>query len=133
MKKVIKLTESDLIKIVKRVIKEQTEQGTVTTTTTMGGPVVPKNSVLKVDDDVINHFRKFKVDFKKEETPEDFLGKLNKSNVGINAFHITSEGWKFPIQPVFVNIPLENSNIRLSFEPFNKERGVYMFRVTKSF
>lgn len=123
MKKVIKLTESDLIKIVKRVIAEQTKQG----------PVIPKNSVLKVDDDVINHFRKFKVDFKKEETPEDFLEKLNKSNVGINAFHISAEGWKFPIQPVFVNIPLENSNVRLSFEPFNKERGIYMFRVTKSF
>jgi len=123
MKKVIKLTESDLIKIVKRVIKEQTEQG----------PVVPKNSVLKVDEDVINHFRKFNVDFKKEETPETFLEKMNKSNVGINAFHITSEGWKFPIQPVFVNIPLEKSNVRLSFEPFNKERGIYMFRVTKSF
>jgi hypothetical protein len=123
MKKVIKLTESDLIKLVKRVIKEQTEQG----------PVVPKNSVLKVDEDVINHFRKFNVDFKKEETPEDFLGKLNKSNVGINAFHITSEGWKFPIEPVFVNVPLKKSNIRLSFEPFNKENGKYMFRVTRSF
>ncbi len=123
MKKVIKLTESDLIKIVKRVIAEQTEQG----------PVVPKNSVLKVDEDVINHFRKFNVDFEKEETPETFLEKMNKSNVGINAFHITSEGWKFPIQPVFVNIPLEKSNVRLSFEPFNKERGIYMFRVTKYF
>jgi hypothetical protein len=123
MSKIIKLTESDLVKIVKRVIEEQTDRG----------PVIPKNSILKVDEDVINHFRKFKVDFKKEETPEDFLGKLNKSNVGINAFHISAEGWKFPIQPVFVNIPLENSNVRLSFEPFNKERGIYMFRVTKSF
>jgi hypothetical protein len=123
MSKIIKLTESDLVKIVKRVIEEQTDRG----------PVIPKNSILKVDEDVINHFRKFKVDFKKEETPEDFLGKLNKSNVGINAFHISAEGWKFPIQPVFVNIPLENSNVRLSFEPFNQERGIYMFRVTKSF
>jgi hypothetical protein len=123
MKKVIKLTESDLIKIVKRVIEEQTEQG----------PVIPKNSILKVDDKVINTFRTFKVDFEREETPETFLEKLNKSNVGINAFHISAEGWKFPIQPVFVNIPLENSNVRLSFEPFNKERGIYMFRVTKSF
>jgi hypothetical protein len=123
MKKVIKLTESDLIKIVKKVIAEQTEQG----------PVIPKNSILKVDDKVINTFRTFKVDFEKEETPETFLEKMNKSNVGINAFHITSEGWKFPIQPVFVNIPLEKSNVRLSFEPFNKERGIYMFRVTKSF
>jgi hypothetical protein len=58
MKKIIKLTESDLIKIVKRVIKEQTEQG----------PVIPKNSILKVDDKVINTFRKFKVDFEIEET-----------------------------------------------------------------
>ena len=123
MKKVIKLTESDLIKIVKRVIEEQTEQG----------PVIPKNSILKVDDKVINTFRTFKVDFEREETPETFLEKLNKSNVGINAFHITSEGWKFPIEPVFVNIPLEKSNVRLSFEPFNQERGIYMFRVTKSF
>lgn len=123
MKKVIKLTESDLIKIVKRVIEEQTEQG----------PVIPKNSILNVDDKVINTFRTFRVDFNKEETPETFLEKLNKSNVGINAFHITSEGWKFPIEPVFVNVPLENSNIRLSFEPFNKQNGKYMFRVTKSF
>jgi len=123
MKKVIKLTESDLIKIVKRVIAEQTEQG----------PVIPKNSILKVDDKVINTFRTFKVDFEREETPETFLEKLNKSNVGINAFHITSEGWKFPIEPVFVNIPLEKSNVRLSFEPFNRENGKYMFRVTKSF
>ena len=123
MKKIIKLTESDLIKIVKRVIEEQTEKG----------PVIPKNSILNVDDKVINTFKTFRVDFKKEETPESFLEKLNKSNVGINAFHITSEGWKFPIEPVFVNVPLENSNIRLSFEPFNKQNGKYMFRVTKSF
>ena len=76
MSKIIKLTETQLVSIIKRVISEQTENG----------PVIPKNSILKVDEDVINHFRKFKVDFKKEETPEDFLGKLNKSNVGIFKF-----------------------------------------------
>jgi len=121
MKKIINLTESDLVRIVKRVISEQTKNG----------PVIPKNSKLKIDNSVINDFKKMGIDFKKEETPETFLEKLNKSNVGINAFHISAEGWKFPIQPVFVSIPLEKSNVRLSFEPFNKERGIYMFKVTK--
>ena len=121
MKKVIRLTESDLVRIVKRVISEQTKNG----------PVIPKNAKLEIDNSVINDFKKMGIDFKKNETPDTFLEKLNKSNVGINAFHISAEGWKFPIQPVFVNIPLENSNVRLSFEPFNKERGIYMFKVTK--
>jgi hypothetical protein len=121
MKKVIKLTESDLVRIVKRVISEQTKDG----------PVIPKNAKLEIESSVINDFKKMGIEFKKSETPDTFLEKLNKSNVGINAFHISTEGWKFPIQPVFVNIPLENSNVRLSFEPFNKERGIYMFKVTK--
>ena len=123
MKKVIKLTESDLVRIVKRVISEQTKDG----------PVIPKNAKLEIDSSVINDFKKMGIEFKKSETPDTFLKKLNNSNIGINAFHIESDGYKFPIKPVFVKIPLENNNgyVRLSFEPFNKERGVYMVRLVK--
>ena len=120
MKKVIKLTESDLVKIVKRVIEEQiTDKGPIN-----------KISTIQIPDDFKT---KLKVNFGKEETPKSFIDKIKNSPVGMAGFHIETEGWKFPIQPVFVNIPLENSNVRLSFEPFNKERGIYMFRVTRSF
>ncbi len=121
MKKVIKLTESDLVRIVKRVISEQTKDG----------PVIPKNAKLEIDSSVINDFKKMGIEFKKSETPDTFLKKLNNSNIGINAFHIESDGYKFPIQPVFIKFPVKDFNVRLSFEPFNKERGVYMVRLVK--
>ena len=121
MKKVIKLTESDLVRIVKRVISEQTKDG----------PVIPKNAKLEIDSSVINDFKKMGIEFKKSETPDTFLKKLNNSNIGINAFHIESDGYKFPIQPVFIKFPVKDFNVRLSFKPFNKERGVYMVRLVK--
>ena len=123
MKKVIKLTESDLVRIVKRVISEQTKNG----------PVIPKNSKLEIDNSVINDFKKMGIDFKKNETPDTFLKKLNNSNIGMNAFHIESEGYKFPIEPVFIKFPVENGSVRLSFEPLNPANGKYMVRFTKKF
>jgi hypothetical protein len=121
MKKVIRLTESDLVKIVNKVIEEQK--------ITDKGPIINKDTIIKIDDnDLIK-----KYNFNKEEKAEDFLSKLKNSPVGINAFHIESEGWRFPIEPVYLNTKLKDVKLRLSFEPFNRQNGKYMFRLTKSF
>ena len=122
MKKVVKLTESDLVKIVKRVIEEQI---------TDKGPIVKKTDSFMIGNDVRKKFNTIK--FNETETPETFFDKLNKSKVGINAFHIESEGYKFPIEPVFVNTPFKSGNLRFSFEPFNKANGKYMIRFAKNF
>ena len=53
MKKVIRLTESDLVKIVNKVIEEQK--------ITDKGPVIPKNTKFKIDDNVVRDFKKFNV------------------------------------------------------------------------
>lgn len=45
-------------------------------------------------------------------------------------FHIETEGWKFPIYPVYAQL---NDNFRVSFEPLNKERGLYLLKWKKSF
>lgn len=125
MKKIVRLTESDLVKIVKRVISEQTDKG----------PILPKEiSKIQIDDNILTQLNKnFKVDFKKEEQPKDFIDKLNKSNIGIQSFYIDSQGYKFPIQPVFVKIPIESGYLRFSFEPFDQENGKYIFRLVKNF
>ena len=113
MKKVIRLTESDLVNIVKRVINEQTEQG----------PVVPKT--IKIPNDIPKDFG---LSANSEINSNEFLEKLKNSPIGINAFHIKQE-FEFPIYPVYANI----GNFRFSFEPFDKENGQYRLRWTKSF
>lgn len=115
MKKVVRLTESDLVRIVKRVISEQTKNG----------PVIPQNSTLKIDDSVIKKAKNFGIQFKQDETPKTFLEKLNKSNIGITGFHIQSEGWEFPVFPAYANISTKVGNFRLSFEPADQENGQY--------
>ena len=55
---------------------------------------------------------------------DDFMDNIK---VGINAFHIESEGWKFPIYPAFITY----KNFRLSGEPFDRERGVFMLKFVK--
>ena len=118
MKKVIKLTESDLVKIVKRVIEEQI---------TDKGPIPAEVEKINIPDDFKTQF---KVDFSKEETPKSFIEKIKKSPVGMAGFHIETEGWKFPIYPVYAQL---NDNFRVSFEPLNKERGLYLLKWKKSF
>jgi hypothetical protein len=115
IKKVIKLTESDLVKIVKRVIEEQI---------TDKGQIVPKT--IKIPD---NNPKGFPFKAGTEVKTDDFISILKKSPVGVNAFHIKSDGWEFPIYPVYGNI----GNFRVSFEPFDKVNGKYMLRWTKSF
>ena len=55
---------------------------------------------------------------------DDFMDNIK---VGINAFHIESEGWKFPIYPAFITY----KNFRLSGEPFDKENGKFILRFVK--
>lgn len=120
MKKIVRLTESDLVKIVKRVIEEQI---------TDKGPVL-KNDKISISDDIRKKFGTIR--FNEIETPETFFYKLNKSNIGVNTFHIESEGYKFPIEPVFANVPFKSGNLRFSFEPFDKKNGKYMIRLVKN-
>ena len=115
MGKIIRLTESDLVKIIKRVIEEQT---------TDKEPIVPKTIMIPN-----NNPKGFPFKSGIEVKANDFMSILNKSPVGINAFHIKSDGWEFPIYPVYGNI----GNFRVSFEPFDKVNGKYMLRWTKSF
>lgn len=117
MKKVIRLTESDLVRIIKKVISEQTKDG----------PVIPKNSTLKIDDSVIQDAKKMGIEFKKDETPDTFLKKVNNSKIGINTFHVKQD-YEFPIYPVYANI----GNFRFSFEPFDKVNGQYRLKWTKT-
>ena len=123
MKKVIKLTESDLVRIVKRVISEQTKDGPV---------AIPKNAEINIDNSVIQDAKKMGISFKQNEKSETFLEKVNKSNFGINPIYIDSDGWRFRVYKTKLDIPLSNDvNITLSCEPFNKTNGVTMCRVTK--
>jgi hypothetical protein len=118
MKKVIKLTESDLVKIVKRVIEEQI---------TDKGPIPAEVKKINIPDDFKTQL---KVNFGKEETPKSFIDKIKNSPVGMAGFHIETEGWKFPIYPVYAQL---NDNFKISFEPLNKERGLYLLKWKKSF
>lgn len=55
---------------------------------------------------------------------DDFMDNIK---VGINAFHIESEGWKFPIYPAFITY----KNFRISGEPVDRENGKFMLRFVK--
>jgi hypothetical protein len=118
MKKIINLTESDLIRIVKRVITEQTKDGPV---------AIPKNAEINIDNNIIQDAKKMGINLLNKETPKTFLEKLNKSKVGINAFHVKQD-YEFPIYPVYANI----GDFRFSFEPFDKVNGQYRLKWTKT-
>jgi hypothetical protein len=68
MKKVIRLTESDLVNIVKRVINEQTENG----------PVINKDTKIEIPSDVLSQFQKYK--FNNVESGGTFLDKINQDS-----------------------------------------------------
>jgi len=126
MKKVIRLTESDLVKIVNKVIEEQK--------ITDNKPVIPQNAKITIDDEALKQLNgnQSKINFKKYEAPKTFLDKLNASKIAFNAFHIPSEGYNIAVLKTVVNLPIgDDTNIALSCEPFNKEYGVTMCRVTK--
>jgi hypothetical protein len=118
MKKIINLTESDLVRIVKRVITEQTKDGPV---------AIPKNAEINIDNNIIQDAKKMGINLLNKETPKTFLEKLNKSKVGINAFHVKQD-YEFPIYPVYANI----GDFRFSFEPFDKVNGQYRLKWTKT-
>jgi hypothetical protein len=118
MKKIINLTESDLVRIIKRVITEQTKDGPV---------AIPKNAEINIDNNIIQDAKKMGINLLNKETPKTFLEKLNKSKVGINAFHVKQD-YEFPIYPVYANI----GDFRFSFEPFDKVNGQYRLKWTKT-
>jgi hypothetical protein len=122
MKKIVRLTESDLVRIVKRVISEQTKDG----------PVIPKNTKIEIDDSVIQDAKKLGISLKKSEDPVSFLKKLNQSPLAMNAFYVESEGVKFRVYKLKLDIPItDDLNVTLSCEPFNKAYGLNMCRVSK--
>ena len=73
MKKVIKLTESDLVKIVKRVIEEQI---------TDKGPIPAEVKKINIPGDTLNYLNnQFRLNLKKEEESKTFMDKLNNSSL----------------------------------------------------
>ena len=128
MKKVIKLTESDLVKIVKRVIEEQI---------TDKGPIPDEVKKIRISDDTLRDLKSnFKLDLKQEEKREDFMSKLNKLNklpIKIKTFMIPTEsGNSARIYPVSFEKELNNSTkFKFSFEPFDKKYGIYSLRLIK--
>lgn len=127
MKKVIKLTESDLVKIVKRVIEEQiTDKGTIPTE--IKKIHITGNTLSYLND-------KFKVNLKQEEESKTFMDKLNNSPIKFKTFMIPTEsGYSVRIIPVSFEKKLTNSTtFKFSFEPFDKENGIYSLRLIKNF
>jgi hypothetical protein len=112
MKKVIRLTESDLVRIIKRVISEQTKDG----------PVDPKK------------YSEYSID-----VPKNNLGiqpgvtdqKTFLDGFSLRAFNINAEGWEFPIVPGAYEIQKGNTKYKLSFEPFDP-RKTLLLKITKS-
>jgi hypothetical protein len=125
MKKVIKLTESDLVKIVKRVIEEQI---------TDKGPIPAEVKKINIPGDTLNYLNnKFSLNLKQEENREDLMFKLNKLPIKIKTFMIPTEsGHSTRIYPVSFEKELNNSTkFRFSFEPFDKKYGIYSLRLIK--
>jgi hypothetical protein len=127
MKKVIRLTESDLVKIVKRVIEEQiTDKGTI--------PSEIKK--IHITGDTLSYLNdNFKVNLKQQENSDTFMDKLNNSPIKIKTFMIPTEsGYSVRIIPVSFEKKLTNSTtFKFSFEPFDKENGIYSLRLIKNF
>jgi hypothetical protein len=126
MKKVIRLTESDLVNIVKRVINEQTEQG----------PIPTEIKKIRISDDAMKYLNtNFKANIKQEEDSKTFMDKLNDSPIKIKTFMIPTEsGYSARIIPVSLEKQLTNSTtFKFSFEPFDKEHGIYSLRLIKNF
>ena len=119
MKKVIRLTESDLVKIVNKVIEEQK--------ITDKGPIAKKIEVP------YEFGKSLGINFNKIETDKSFIDKIKDAKIGISGFYIQSEGWNFPVFPAYGIISTKKGDFRLSFEPANQENGKYMLRWTKKF
>ncbi len=124
MKKVIRLTESDLVKIVNKVIEEQK--------ITDKGPVITKNQEFEIDDKVLKEIdpeNKFKF---KPGTTGKYLGN-DKIQIGIHTFPITTEtGYRVQIFPVSVQYnPNKKLKLKFSAEPFGGKYGVTSFRLIK--
>ena len=126
MKKVIRLTESDLVKIVNKVIEEQK--------ITDKGPVITKGQEFEIDGEVLKEIDpqdKFKF---KPGTTGQYLGN-DKIQIGGSIFPITTEtGYTIQIAPVSVQYsPNKTLKLKFSTEPLDREYGVTSFRLIKDF
>ena len=127
MKKVVRLTESDLVRIVKRVIEEQI---------TDKGPIPTEIKKIHITGNTLSYLNdKFKVNLKQEEESKTFMDKLNNSPIKFKTFMIPTEsGYSVRIIPVSFEKKLTNSTtFKFSFEPFDKENGIYSLRLIKNF
>ena len=127
MKKVVRLTESDLVRIVKRVIEEQI---------TDKGPIPTEIKKIHITGNTLSYLNdKFKVNLKQEEESKTFMDKLNNSPIKFKTFMIPTEsGYSVRIIPVSLEKKLTNSTtFKFSFEPFDKENGIYSLRLIKNF
>ena len=125
MKKVVRLTESDLVRIVKRVIEEQI---------TDKGPIPTEIKKIHITGNTLSYLNdKFKVNLKQEEESKTFMDKLNNSPIKFKTFMIPTEsGYSVRIIPVSLEKKLTNSTtFKFSFEPFDKENGIYSLRLIK--
>jgi hypothetical protein len=126
MKKVIRLTESDLVKIVNKVIEEQK--------ITDKGPVIKQGENFEISDDTIKKIES-QNNFKfKPGTTGKYLGN-NKIQIGIHTFPITTEtGYRVQIFPVSVQYnPNKKLKLKFSTEPLDRKYGVTSFRLIKDF
>jgi hypothetical protein len=127
MKKVVRLTESDLVRIVKRVIEEQI---------TDKEPIPTEIKKIHITGNTLSYLNdKFKVNLKQEEESKTFMDKLNNSPIKFKTFMIPTEsGYSVRIIPVSFEKKLTNSTtFKFSFEPFDKENGIYSLRLIKNF
>jgi hypothetical protein len=127
MKKVIRLTESDLVKIVNKVIEEQK--------ITDKGPVIKKDDNFEISD--YNTIKKIdpQNNFKfKPGTTGKYLGG-DKIQIGVSTFSIlTPTGETIQIVPTFFQYsPNKTTKFKFSTEPLDRKYGVTSIRLIKDF
>jgi hypothetical protein len=126
MKKVIRLTESDLVKIVNKVIEEQK--------ITDKGPVIKQGENFEISDDTIKKIES-QNNFKfKPGTTGKYLGG-DKIQIGVSTFSIlTPTGETIQIVPTFFQYrPNKTTKFKFSTEPLDRKYGVTSIRLIKDF
>lgn len=113
MRKLYKLSEKDLERIIKRVISEQKTVDSY----------IPKDFPKEIEKIEINSKPlELKLNLKSIETPESFFQKLNNSNIKFTPFHLELEGYKFPVYPLSIG----NDNYKLSFDGLGDMKTVLL-------
>ena len=148
MKKNIKLTESDLKRIIQRIVTETEEEKyekvmKIVITESQLKKIIIEQEVSDFQDyfdELIKKKAKFKMDVKIPEINlgkgiipvDDLISKIKKSPFKVTSLYINSEGHNFPIVPASFTLKDGDKTITLSTEPFNSVNGVTMLKLTKS-